>query len=164
MQTKSEPPDKSPTAAIRNVQFSVSKGAARRPDAAPRIPRREVLFLERGWSARRGKGVGYLPRSYLNKPIIAFISLIINLKGAVKISARKYTTLWKKAVSFPKNEVPWFFPHNLQILFDSAFSYFSITDSILLTSSSVNSFSSERSFFISSISSLSTCTASWEKV
>ena len=33
MQTKSEPPGKSPTAAIRNVQFSVSKGAARRPDA-----------------------------------------------------------------------------------------------------------------------------------
>ena len=48
MQTKSEPPDKSPTAAIRNVQFSVSKGAARKPDAAPRIPRREVnLFFER---------------------------------------------------------------------------------------------------------------------
>ncbi len=48
MQTKSEPPDGSPTAAIRNVQFSVSKGAARRPDAAPRIPRREVnLFFER---------------------------------------------------------------------------------------------------------------------
>lgn len=48
MQTKSEPPDGSPTAAIRNVQFSVSKGTARRPDAAPRIPRREVnLFFER---------------------------------------------------------------------------------------------------------------------
>ena len=48
MQTKSEPPDGSPTAAIRNVQFSVSKGAARRPDAAPRIPRREVnLIFER---------------------------------------------------------------------------------------------------------------------
>lgn len=48
MQTKSEPPGKSPTAAIRNVQFSVSKGAARRPDAAPRIPRREDnLIFER---------------------------------------------------------------------------------------------------------------------
>lgn len=48
MQTKSEPPDGSPTAAIRNVQFSVLKGAARRPDAAPRIPRREVnLNFER---------------------------------------------------------------------------------------------------------------------
>ena len=48
MQTKSEPPDGSPTAAIRNVQFSVSKGAAHRPDAAPRIPRREVnLNFER---------------------------------------------------------------------------------------------------------------------
>lgn len=48
MQTKSEPPDGSPTAAIGDVQFSVSKGAARRPDAAPRIPRREVnLFFER---------------------------------------------------------------------------------------------------------------------
>lgn len=48
MQTKSEPPDGNPTAAIRNVQFSVSKGAARKPDAAPRIPRREVnLFFER---------------------------------------------------------------------------------------------------------------------
>lgn len=48
MQTKSEPPDGSPTAAIRNVQFSVSKGVAHRPDAAPRIPRREVnLNFER---------------------------------------------------------------------------------------------------------------------
>lgn len=48
MQTKSEPPDGSPTAAIRNVQFSVSKGAARKPDAAPRISRREVnLIFER---------------------------------------------------------------------------------------------------------------------
>lgn len=48
MQTKSEAPDGSPTAAIRNVRFSASKGAARRPDAAPRIPRREVnLFFER---------------------------------------------------------------------------------------------------------------------
>ena len=35
MQTKSEPPDGSPTAAIRDVQFSVLKGAAHRPDAAP---------------------------------------------------------------------------------------------------------------------------------
>lgn len=48
MQTKSEPPDGSPTAAVRDVQFSVSKGAALRPDAAPRIPRREVnLIFER---------------------------------------------------------------------------------------------------------------------
>lgn len=48
MQTKSEPPDGSPTAAIRDVQFSVLKGAARRPDAAPRTPRREVnLIFER---------------------------------------------------------------------------------------------------------------------
>lgn len=57
MQTKSEPPDGSPTAAIRNVQFSVSKGAARRPDAAPRIPRREVnLFFERDGLLGGGRG------------------------------------------------------------------------------------------------------------
>lgn len=48
MQTKSEPPDGSPTAAIRNVRFSASKGTAHRPNAAPRTPRREVnLFFER---------------------------------------------------------------------------------------------------------------------
>lgn len=48
MQTKSEPPNGSPTAAIRNVRFSASKGTAHRPNAAPRIPRREVnLFFER---------------------------------------------------------------------------------------------------------------------
>lgn len=57
MQTKSEPPDKSPTAAIRNVQFSVSKGAARRPDAAPQIPRREVnLIFERDGLLGGGRG------------------------------------------------------------------------------------------------------------
>ncbi len=57
MQTKSEPPDKSPTAAIRNVQFSVSKGAARKPDAAPRIPRREVnLIFERDGLLGGGRG------------------------------------------------------------------------------------------------------------
>jgi uncharacterized membrane protein YsdA (DUF1294 family) len=57
MQTKSEPPDKSPTAAIRNVQFSVSKGAARRPNAAPRIPRREVnLIFERDGLLGGGRG------------------------------------------------------------------------------------------------------------
>lgn len=57
MQTKSEPPDGSPTAAIRNVQFSVSKGAARRPDAAPRIPRREVnLIFERDGLLGGGRG------------------------------------------------------------------------------------------------------------
>ncbi len=57
MQTKSEPPDKSPTAAIRNVQFSVSKGAARRSDAAPRIPRREVnLIFERDGLLGGGRG------------------------------------------------------------------------------------------------------------
>lgn len=59
MQTKSEPPDGSPTAAIRNVQFSVSKGAARRSDAAPRIPRREVnLIFER--DGLLGGGWGWL--------------------------------------------------------------------------------------------------------
>ena len=58
MQTKSEPPDGSPTAAIRNVQFSVSKGAARKPDAAPRIPRREVnLFFERDGLLGGDRGV-----------------------------------------------------------------------------------------------------------
>lgn len=57
MQTKSEPPDKSPTAAIRNVQFSVSKGAARKPDAAPRIPRREDnLIFERDGLLGGGRG------------------------------------------------------------------------------------------------------------
>lgn len=57
MQTKSEPPDGSPTAAIRNVQFSVSKGAARRSDAAPRIPRREVnLIFERDGLLGGGRG------------------------------------------------------------------------------------------------------------
>lgn len=57
MQTKSEPPDKSPTAVIRNVQFSVSKGAARRSDAAPRIPRREVnLIFERDGLLGGGRG------------------------------------------------------------------------------------------------------------
>lgn len=57
MQTKSEPPDGSPTAAIRNVQFSVSKGAARKPDAAPRIPRREDnLIFERDGLLGGGRG------------------------------------------------------------------------------------------------------------
>lgn len=57
MQTKSEPPDGSPTAAIRNVQFSVSKGAARRPDAARESPPGSFIFRKglvcaagkRGW-------------------------------------------------------------------------------------------------------------------
>lgn len=58
MHRKKPPPDKSPTAAIRNVQFSVSKGAARRPDAAPRIPRREVnLFFERDGLLGGDRGV-----------------------------------------------------------------------------------------------------------
>ncbi len=66
MQTKSEPPDGSPTAAIRNVQFSVSKGAARRSDAAPRIPRREVNLIFERDGLLGGDGVGYLPRSFLD--------------------------------------------------------------------------------------------------
>lgn len=66
MQTKSEPPDKSPTAAIRNVQFSVSKGAVRRSDAAPRIPRREVNLIFERDGLLGGDGVGYLPRSFLD--------------------------------------------------------------------------------------------------
>lgn len=57
MQTKSEPPDKSPTAAIRDVRFSASKGTARRPDAAPQIPRREVnLIFERDGLLGGGRG------------------------------------------------------------------------------------------------------------
>ena len=63
MQTKSEPPDKSPTAAIRNVQFSVSKGAARKPEkeegrrVSRRIPRREVnLIFERDGLLGGGRG------------------------------------------------------------------------------------------------------------
>ena len=69
MQTKSEPPDKSPTAAIRNVQFSVSKGAARKPDAAPRIPRREVNLFLKGMVCLAGIG-DYLPKSFLKRLII----------------------------------------------------------------------------------------------
>lgn len=65
MQTKSEPPDGSPTAAIRNVRFSASKGTARRPDAAPRIPRREVnLFFER--DGLLGGDGGFFAKKFIN--------------------------------------------------------------------------------------------------
>lgn len=65
MQTKSEPPDKSPTAAIRDVRFSVSKGAARRSDAAPRIPRREVnLIFER--DGLLGGDGGFFAKKFIN--------------------------------------------------------------------------------------------------
>lgn len=78
MQTKSEPPDGSPTAAIRNVQFSVSKGAARKPDAAPRIPRREVnLIFER--DGLLGGDRGFFAKKFINISFMCLNDMIIVL-------------------------------------------------------------------------------------
>ena len=78
MQTKSEPPDGSPTAAIRDVQFLVLKGAARRPDAAPRIPRREVnLNFER--DGLLGGDGGLFAKKFINVSFKCLNDMIIAL-------------------------------------------------------------------------------------
>lgn len=101
----------------------------RRADRTPprEFPAGKLIKILKGVVCLAGMG-DYLPKIYLNRLMIALINAVINLNGIGKTLLnrylKKYAILWKRAVSFPENEVPWSFPHNLQILFDSAFFIF----------------------------------------